>query len=45
MRSLEEEVEELEEERARLRRKLRETVAGGDTAIEEDNEGSRKALR
>lgn len=33
MRALEEEVEELEEERARLRRRLRENVIGGEYEV------------
>ncbi|CAK70758.1 unnamed protein product (macronuclear) [Paramecium tetraurelia] len=42
---LEREVEELEEERARLRRKLREQVAGGEVNLEEFDSQSNNQLR
>lgn len=42
MRVLEEEVEELEEERARLRRRLRENAIGGDAEDDTDEMASRK---
>ena len=47
MRVLEDEVEELEEERARLRRRLRENALGGEGDLQEaeDEPNSRKKLR